>query len=63
MAAFIIALEREVVENNNAIPSRPVTTMKSYNFVATVYCLSDILYHLSIKSYLPEVAKPQVSND
>ena len=54
MPALIVALEREGMENDNVIARRLVTTIKSYNFVATVYLLSDILPHLSVLK-LPEL--------
>ena len=68
MAALITALEREVVENDNVIARGLVIAMKSYNFVATVYFLSDILPHLSVLNLIFQkddvdlaVVKPQVS--
>ena len=68
MAALITALEREVVENDNAIARGLVIAMKSYNFVATVYFLSDVLPHLSVLNLIFQkddvdlaVVKPQVS--
>ena len=48
MPALIVALEREVTENDNAIACGLVTAIKSYKLVATVYLLSDILPHLSV---------------
>ena len=68
MPALIVALEREVTENDNAIACGLVTTIKSYKLVATVYLLSDILPHLSVLNLVFQrevvdlsIIKPQVS--
>ena len=65
---LITALEREVENNDNAIARGLVIAIKLYNFVATVYLLSDILPHLAILSLVFQkeevdlsLIKPQVS--
>ena len=47
LPSLLTTLEREVAEKNDAVALGLVRAVKSYNFVATLYLLSDVLPHLS----------------
>ena len=47
LPSLLTTLEREVAEKNDAVARGLVRAVKSYNFVATLYLLSDVLPHLS----------------
>ena len=43
LQSLLATLEREVIENDNAVARGLLHAMKSYNFIASVYLLSDVL--------------------
>ena len=43
LVSFLTALERAVVENDDAVARGLLHAMKSYEFVATLYLLSNVL--------------------
>ena len=47
LPSLLTTLEKEVAEKNDAVARGLVHAVKSYNFVATLYLLSDVLPHLS----------------
>ena len=47
LPSLLTTLEREVAEKDDAVAHRLVRALKSYNFVATLYLLSDVLPLLS----------------
>lgn len=68
MPSLLATLEREATEKQDAVASGLVRAMKTYNFIATVYLLSDVLPHLTTLSLLFQrqsvdlsVVQPQVT--
>ena len=52
LAAVLTALEREAVENGEAVAVGLVKVMKSYHFIACLHLMSEVLPHLSHLSRL-----------
>lgn len=67
LQSLLATLEREVVENDNAVARGLLHAMKSYNFIASVYLLSDVLPKLTALSLIFQrdvdltVIQPQVN--
>lgn len=47
LPSLLVTLEREVADGNDVVTQGLVRAAKSYNFVASLYLLSDVLPHLS----------------
>ena len=68
LKSLLTTLEREVAENDNAVARGLLHAMKSYNFIASVYLLSDVLPELTALSLVFQredvdltIVQPQVS--
>ena len=68
LPSLLTTLEKEVAEKNDAVARGLVHAVKSYNFVATLYLLSDVLPHLSSLSLVFQresvdlcIVEPQVA--
>ena len=68
LPSLLTTLEKEAAEGNDAVAQGLVRAIKSYNFVATLYLLSDVLPHLSSLSLVFQresvdlcIVEPQVA--
>ena len=61
LSSVLTTLEREEAENDEAVARGLVSEMKTYNFIATVYLLSDVLPVLTQLNLVFQTADVDVS--